>query len=282
MVTTNGLGKLHIPIISRAGKKNKQMLILKEEAEKAVEELRIQQRQDSIYEAKGFLRDFVNERWSKYWSQTRIKCSLTMPELVALGYLPQHEGTKECRRLISVPVKFDEIGSELWKRLAGMVQDSMLLNEDNGVQEAFERQTANAYVQATSSRRDANDYQVLPDQHEARTLYQSWSSCETQQRGCMFCGEGSVKHESLPPSIREEPYTASNDDGWLNPQNDPSVCEDVLLDRQSSASKSFFEKLNIVRELGTRTVSIVSANLAYGYGYQNVLLDRTRVICLDA
>lgn len=281
MGTTNGLSKLHIPIITRLGKKDKQIRLLREEAEKAVQELRAQQRRKSVCEARDFLRDFVKERWSRYWSQTRIKCSLTMPELLALGYLPRSEGIRECRKLVSVPVKFDEIGNELWKRLSSMVQELMTLSGDSVDQEIFERQAEFAFTQATAARRGTDDSQVPPAHHHS-------SSCETQQRMCIFCGEGSVKHDSLPASIRDEPYVASDNHCWNNTQKqvdsqiEDKDWEEALQDRRPSSAKSFSEKLNIVLELGTKTVSIISGNLAYGYGYHSVLLDRTRVICLDA
>ena len=285
MVTNKSKTKLHIPIISKIGEKRKRLQLLREEEERALRVLRSQQRRNSIFEAKDFVRDFVKERWSEYYDHMRIKCFLAMPELRALGRLPQYEGTKECRKLVSVPVIYDEIGNELWKRLASMSRNT--LDEDHSEQEVFERQTVDAYMQGKAQRRRFAGTQLLPKQSDVGAIHTAQQTCQTERSRCIFCGDGSLKHESLPASIREEPYAVSNNHVWSSPEGNHGGCgrttaeEEERQDRRPSISKSLSEKFNVVVELGTKTISIFSEHLAYGYGYRNVMLERTQAISLD-
>lgn len=69
-------------------------------------------------------------RWERHLSLIRIDCPHTMSGLRKLGRLSKSEGTKECRKMIRIPVLYDEIGCFLWEKLAALERGPDFGRED--------------------------------------------------------------------------------------------------------------------------------------------------------
>lgn len=69
-----------------------------------------------------------------------IDCPYAMPELKELGLLPQLEGVRACRKLVSVPVIYDEIGFRLWQTLAERNRGPGYVEEDAKKREKLNQQ----------------------------------------------------------------------------------------------------------------------------------------------
>ncbi|KAL2016923.1 hypothetical protein VTK56DRAFT_2840 [Thermocarpiscus australiensis] len=84
----------------------------------------------AVWEAREFIRGFVQEHWPQHSAMVSIDCSLTLDELHSIGHLPSTEGIRICSRLIRVPVIHEEIASALWERLAWLRREKAPTNAD--------------------------------------------------------------------------------------------------------------------------------------------------------
>lgn len=74
--------------------------------------------EDATEWIKSTIRD--QGRWERHLSFIRVDCPHTMTELRQLGRLSKSEGTRQCRKMIRIPVLYDEIGCFLWEKLAAL------------------------------------------------------------------------------------------------------------------------------------------------------------------
>lgn len=77
---------------------------------------------DSAEDATEWIKSTIREqgRWEEHLSLIRVDCPHTMTELRQLGRLSKSEGTRQCRKMIRIPVLYDEIGCFLWEKLAAL------------------------------------------------------------------------------------------------------------------------------------------------------------------
>ncbi|POS72284.1 hypothetical protein DHEL01_v209320 [Diaporthe helianthi] len=69
-------------------------------------------------------------RWERHLSLIRIDCPHNMAGLLKLGRLSKSEGTRECRKMVRIPVLYDEIGCFLWEKLAALERGPDFGKED--------------------------------------------------------------------------------------------------------------------------------------------------------
>lgn len=87
---------------------------------------------DSAEDATEWIENTIRERgrWEEHLSLIRIDCPHTMTELRQLGRLSKSEGTRQCRKMIRIPVLYDEIGCFLWEKLAALERGPDFGKED--------------------------------------------------------------------------------------------------------------------------------------------------------
>lgn len=68
--------------------------------------------------------------WEDHLSLIRIDCPHTMAELRQLGRLSKSEGTRQCRKMVRIPVLYDEIGCFMWEKLAALERGPDFGKED--------------------------------------------------------------------------------------------------------------------------------------------------------
>ncbi|KAG8157514.1 hypothetical protein KVR01_012556 [Diaporthe batatas] len=69
-------------------------------------------------------------RWERHMSLIQIDCPHNMAGLRRLGRLSKSEGTKACRKMVRIPVLYDEIGCFLWEKLAELERGPDFGRED--------------------------------------------------------------------------------------------------------------------------------------------------------
>lgn len=91
-----------------------------------------QEQGDSVEDATEWIKTTIREqgRWEEHLSLMRIDCPHTMAELRQLGRLSKSDGTKQCRKMIRIPVLYDEIGCFLWEKLAALERGPDFKKED--------------------------------------------------------------------------------------------------------------------------------------------------------
>ncbi|KAG6363815.1 hypothetical protein INS49_008918 [Diaporthe citri] len=87
---------------------------------------------DSAEDATEWIKSTIREqgRWERHMSLIRIDCPHTMTELRQLGRLSKSDGTRQCRKMIRIPVLYDEIGCFLWEKLAALERGPDFGRED--------------------------------------------------------------------------------------------------------------------------------------------------------
>lgn len=87
---------------------------------------------DSAEDATEWIKSTIREqgRWERHLSLIRVDCPHTMAELRQLGRLSKSEGTRQCRKMIRIPVLYDEIGCFLWEKLAALERGPDFGKED--------------------------------------------------------------------------------------------------------------------------------------------------------
>lgn len=87
---------------------------------------------DSAEDATEWIKSTIREqgRWERHLSLIRVDCPHTMAELRQLGRLSKPEGTRQCRKMIRIPVLYDEIGCFLWEKLAALERGPDFGKED--------------------------------------------------------------------------------------------------------------------------------------------------------
>lgn len=87
---------------------------------------------DSAEDATEWIKSIIREqgRWEEHLSLIRIDCPHTMAELRQLGRLSKSDGTRQCRKMIRIPVLYDEIGCFLWEKLAALERGPDFGRED--------------------------------------------------------------------------------------------------------------------------------------------------------
>lgn len=87
---------------------------------------------DSTEDATEWIKSTIREqgRWERHLSLIQIDCPHTMAELRQLGRLSKSDGTRQCRKMIRIPVLYDEIGCFLWEKLAALERGPDFGRED--------------------------------------------------------------------------------------------------------------------------------------------------------
>ncbi|KKY31029.1 hypothetical protein UCDDA912_g09030 [Diaporthe ampelina] len=101
----------------------------------------VQEQDDSAEDATEWIKSTIREqgRWEEHLSLMRIDCPHTMAELRQLGRLSKSEGTKQCRKMIRIPVLYDEIGCFLWEKLAALERGPDFRREDEEMAAEYAR-----------------------------------------------------------------------------------------------------------------------------------------------
>jgi hypothetical protein len=87
---------------------------------------------DTAEDATEWIKTTIREQghWEEHLSLIRIDCPHTMSELRRLGRLSKGDGTRQCRKMIRMPVLYDEIGYFLWRKLAVLERGPDFEKED--------------------------------------------------------------------------------------------------------------------------------------------------------
>lgn len=97
------------------------------------EEFQFQPQEDGDSEdATEWIKSTIRDqgRWERHLSLIRIDCPHNMAGLRKLGRLSKSEGTRECRKMVRIPVLYDEIGCFLWEKLAALERGPDFGRED--------------------------------------------------------------------------------------------------------------------------------------------------------
>lgn len=201
------------------------------------EEVKPQEGGDSAEDATEWIKSTIRDqgRWEEHLSLIRVDCPHTMTELLQLGRLSKSEGTRQCRRMIRIPVLYDEIGCFLWEKLAALERGPDFGREDEeraaeyarGVSyrtmvacldERF-RFDAPAGGAGTSAKtgRARQDSEPISPKHVRQAQAESsrpatahQSRTNTSSHDCHFCQCGNAsEHPAIPDDIATEALDAT-------------------------------------------------------------------------
>lgn len=200
-------------------------------------------RRASIHAANEFLHSLIasQPQWQPHLTQIRIDCPHTLSELQSLGHLPRAEGVRACRKLVRIPVLYDEIALFVWMRLAEMARGPQYQEDDEKivVEETSEfwdhlreehikyaglgaRNSRFRFDRASSApgrRRRRGSSPVSPG-NELKTARKVASASNMsggrsasgrrrdEPRSCYFCS-GPCTHDQVPENIRDEALKAT-------------------------------------------------------------------------
>lgn len=197
---------------------------------------------ESAEDATEWIKSTIREqgRWERHLSLIRIDCPHTMPELRQLGRLSKSEGTRQCRKMIRIPVLYDEIGCFLWEKLAALERGPDFGREDEeraaeyarGVtyrtrmmamdeRFCFDAPRATASGGATRTGRARQDSEPISPKHikqaqaetsrDARpTTTASFQSRTNASQNCHFCPPSTTsQHQTIPDDIAADALGAT-------------------------------------------------------------------------
>ncbi|KAK7703618.1 hypothetical protein SLS64_008931 [Diaporthe eres] len=225
---------------------------------------------DSAEDATEWIKSTIREqgRWERHLSLIQIDCPHTMAELLHLGRLSKSDGTRQCRKMIRIPVLYDEIGCFLWEKLAALERGPDFGREDEeraadyargvtyrtrvaALDERF-RFDAPASTSASSgaaarrgrARQDSEPISPKHIQHAQAELSDISGPITTQQsrpntsHNCHFCPPGSTReHPTIPTEITADALGATR--GRVVDQQTPTSRGSQVQTRLSrSASRS--------------------------------------------
>ncbi|KAL1871628.1 hypothetical protein Daus18300_004628 [Diaporthe australafricana] len=178
---------------------------------------------EAAQDATEWIKSTIREqgRWEEHLSFIRIDCPHNMAELRQLGRLAKSEGTMQCRKMIRIPVLYDEIGCFLWERLAALERGPDFGKEDEKKAAEYARQVTSRAMLALDERfcfdpppstaassitkrkgRARQDSEPISPKH----IQQAHAESSHQPRpsisyGCHFCH---AQNTNEPPGIPED------------------------------------------------------------------------------
>ncbi|KAK3350068.1 hypothetical protein B0T25DRAFT_611180 [Lasiosphaeria hispida] len=163
--------------------------LVEEEATKAFNE--------SMWDAREFVADFVKGGWGQHWDSIAIDCSLTTQELTDLGLLTEAQGIEACRQLVRAPVINEEIGIALWKKLAAIAQECQVSSEEEEADFKVALDCHTMSPRVSSLERMKSRFWQLKQEEEQFQPTRS-ASCS-----CALCGYGisDTRHGSESDSV---------------------------------------------------------------------------------
>lgn len=226
---------------------------------------------DSVEDAAEWIKSTIREqgRWERHLSLIRIDCPHNMAELLQLGRLSKSEGTRQCRKMIRIPVLYDEIGCFLWEKLAalergpdfgredeerpaeyarGMTYRTMMTLDERFRFDAPATTSASGGSHSGTRRgRPRQDSEPISPKHIQKTqakLSEETSPPATQHsktnpsHNCHFCQSSNIsEHPAIPADIHADALSATR--GRVVDQDPPKLCESQTQARyRRSASRS--------------------------------------------
>lgn len=226
------------------------------------EEVEVQEGGDSAEDPTEWIKNTIREqgRWEEHLSLIRVDCPHTMTELRRLGRLSKSEGTRQCRRMIRIPVLYDEIGCFLWEKLAALERGPDFGREDEeraaeyargvsyrtmvaALDERF-RFDAPGGVHATKTGRARQDSEPISPKHVRHAQAESSRPATAHQsrtnpasHDCHFCQCGNTNEPpAIPDDITAEALDATR--GRVVDQYPPPSRESQTQAKPSSRSVS--------------------------------------------
>lgn len=204
----------------------------------------VQEQGDSVEDATEWIKSTIREqgRWEEHLSLIRIDCPHTMSELRQLGWLPKAEGTTQCRKMIRIPVLYDEIGCFLWEKLAALERGPDFGREDEeraaeyargvtyrtlmALDERFcfdapaSKPAGSKTTAATTKGRARQDSEPISPKHiqqaqaetaeESRPVTAANHPRPNTSHDCHFCPSGTTaEHPSIPADITADALGAT-------------------------------------------------------------------------
>ncbi|KAK2597568.1 hypothetical protein N8I77_012347 [Diaporthe amygdali] len=237
-----------------------------EEDEQAHFEIQeVQEHEDSAEDASEWIKSTIREqgRWEEHLSFLRIDCPHTMAELLQLGRLSRSEGTKQCRKMIRIPVLYNEIGCFLWEKLAALERGPDFSKEDEERAAEYARVKSRAMLAlderfrfdqpasaATSGAvkktgRARQDSEPISPKHirhpQSNASHQARPSTS---QVCQFCQFSNTKeHTDISDDIRAETSTGTSGQAqqpvaFFNHSRSSSYSSTVLWQRDRAAHSS--------------------------------------------
>lgn len=201
----------------------------------AQQEIEAQEGGDSAEDATEWIKNTIREqgRWEEHLSLIRVDCPHTMSELRRLGRLSKSEGTRQCRRMIRIPVLYDEIGCFLWERLAALERGPDFGREDEERAAEYARGVSYRTMVAclderfrfdapgggttTKTGRARQDSEPISPKHVRQAQAESsrpatahQSRPNTSSHDCHFCQcRNTSEHPAIPDDITAEALDAT-------------------------------------------------------------------------
>lgn len=202
----------------------------------AQQEVEAQEGGDSAEDATEWIKNTIREqgRWEEHLSLIRVDCPHTMTELRRLGRLSKSEGTRQCRRMIRIPVLYDEIGCFLWEKLAALERGPDFGREDEeraaeyargvsyrtmvaAVDERFRFDAPAGGGTAARTGRARQDSEPISPKHVRQAQAESSRPATANQsrngpssHDCHFCQCGNTnEHPAIPDDITAEALDAT-------------------------------------------------------------------------
>lgn len=201
-----------------------------EENEQA--QLEDQELGDSVQDAIEWIKSTICEqgRWEEHLSFIRVDCPHNMAELRQLGRLSKAEGTTQCRKMIRIPVLYDEIGCFLWEKLAALERGPDFGKEDEEKAAEYAREVTSRAMLAlderfrfdpppstaassTAKRKGRARQDSEPISPKNMQHSQAESSHQTRRStsyGCHFCHPQNTNEQlGIPEDIRADSVSAT-------------------------------------------------------------------------
>lgn len=205
----------------------------------------VQGQGDSVEDATEWIKSTIREqgRWEEHLPLIRIDCPHTMSELRQLGWLPKAEGTTQCRKMIRIPVLYDEIGCFLWEKLAALERGPDFGREDEERAAEYARGVTyrtlmalderfcfdapasrpaggNTTATTTTEGRARQDSEPISPKHiqqaqaetaeESRPVTATYHPRPNTSHDCHFCPSGTTaEHPSIPADITADALGAT-------------------------------------------------------------------------
>ncbi|KAI3392261.1 hypothetical protein diail_5949 [Diaporthe ilicicola] len=200
--------------------------------EKEEAQLGDQESGGSAQDATEWILNTIREQghWEEHLSLIRIDCSHNMAELRQLGQLSKSDGTKECQKMIRMPVLYDEIGCFLWEKLAAIERGPDFERQDEEKAAEYAREVSSRAQQALDERfrfdpppltptsgnsrragRARQDSEPISPKHIKQSQAESpLQPGRSTSHGCHFCNpQGLIEQRSIPDDVRAEAPSAT-------------------------------------------------------------------------
>jgi len=150
-------------------------------------------------DATEWIKSTIREQghWEDHLSLIRIDCPHTMAELRQLGRLSKSEGTRQCRKMVRIPVLYDEIGCFMWEKLAALERGPDFGKEDEEKEAEYGRPRQDS---EPISPKHSNQSQA--DSYEEKRPSTSYT--------CNFCHSSIAnEHPGIPADIPADAMAAT-------------------------------------------------------------------------